>query len=306
MYGLSGTIQWLPLALAAIFLGTFTIIELNIATDPIIPLVVLRSRGVLVSCFAQLGFISARWTVLFFAPIYALAVRGLSPATAGAALIPTNVGFGLGGVLVGITHIRRAGSFWTACIVSLTCFAATLFALGLASGEDSPGWLYVSILLLNGLATGAALNYTLNHMLHLSVAREHFVATSLLGTFRGFAGSFGSAIGGGLFIRSLRGFLEEGFQRLDGRNDESRQELIWKLIGSPDIIWGPELDGGERKVAIEGYVAALRVLYGGAVVLAVAIIFVQAAAGRKPPSDQPASEREIRSAIASHDPELEA
>lgn len=96
-----------------VLLVIFVLTELKFANDPIIPVSVLKSRGMLLACFAQLGFMSARWMVLFYSPVYAIAVRGWGPATAGAMLIPTNLGFATGGLLVGGLHIKRAGSFLT-------------------------------------------------------------------------------------------------------------------------------------------------------------------------------------------------
>lgn len=55
---------------------------------------------------------SSRWMVLFYTPVYAIAVRGWVPAAAGTLLIPTNLGFATGGLIVGWLHIRRAGSFY--------------------------------------------------------------------------------------------------------------------------------------------------------------------------------------------------
>lgn len=54
----------------------------------------------------------ARWSVLFYTPVYAMAVRGWSPASAGLVLVPTNAGFGLGGLLVGWLHIRKTTSYY--------------------------------------------------------------------------------------------------------------------------------------------------------------------------------------------------
>lgn len=98
--------------ISLLVLGTFILIELYVAADPIIPVTVLKSRGALLSCIAQLGIMAARWMVLFYTPAYAIAIRGWSPASAGSILIPTNAGFALGGVLAGWLHIKRAGSFW--------------------------------------------------------------------------------------------------------------------------------------------------------------------------------------------------
>ena len=79
------------------------LIEYYVAADPIIPIAVIQNRGALLSCLAQLGFMAARWTVLFYAPITALAVFGFPPAASGSILIPTNLGFGSGGLLVGVS-----------------------------------------------------------------------------------------------------------------------------------------------------------------------------------------------------------
>lgn len=73
---------------------------------------VLRSRGTLLTCIATVGLMMSRWAVLFYLPVYAIAVRELSPTVAGTILIPTNAGFATGGVLVGWLHIKREGSFF--------------------------------------------------------------------------------------------------------------------------------------------------------------------------------------------------
>lgn len=103
---------WLPIVISAVLLITFILVEIYVAVDPIIPLTVLKSRGALCSCVAQLGVMTARWMVLFYAPLYAIAVRGWSLASAGSILIPTNLGFAIGGVVAGWLHIKRTGSFW--------------------------------------------------------------------------------------------------------------------------------------------------------------------------------------------------
>ncbi|KAI8966613.1 MFS general substrate transporter [Daldinia sp. FL1419] len=286
LYGLSGTIQAIPLFISLATLIIFVLVEYYVAVDPIIPISVIQNRGAVLTCVSQLGFMAARWTVLFYAPITALAVRGFTPATSGSILIPTNLGFGLGGLLVGWLHVRRTGSFWASCIISFVLFAASLFILSLASTPDIPISLYVVIVFLNGLFTGAALNYTLAHLLHLTLPDTHYIATSLLGTFRGFAGSFGSAIGGGIFARTLRESLERGFKAIDGPNGpEDRSELIRKLIGSPALVFNGGLGDKEQAIAVQGYVDGLKVLFQAAVVLSIIVSFVQAATGWKGPDD---------------------
>ena len=304
----SNTIKAVPLVLSVLCLVGFVTVEYRVATDPIIPLVVLQNRGILLSCLSQLGFMAARWTILYFAPIFVLAVRGLGPALAGTVLVATNAGFGTGGLLVGWLHVRRSGSFWLPCLVSLTFFGLTLFGVSFVSNAAAPAWLYLTLLFLNGFCTGAALNYTLAHLLHLAPHDMHFVGTGLLGTFRGFAGSFGTAIGGGVFMRTLGAALTKGLEALDGTDQLSpaRRELVKRLIGSPALVFGGGLSDAERMVAVAGYELSLRVLYRSAAAMCILVLVAQACTGWSEPVISEEEEAEIEEAIAEHDGATEA
>lgn len=341
LYGLAGTIQPFPIFLSFVSLGAFIFTEFYLVKHisggvPIVPLEVLCSRGVLLSCLSQLGVMAARWTILYYAPIYVLAVRGFSAATSGSALIPTNLGFGTGGLIVGWLHVRRAGHFWLPSVVSVVFFSSTLLIVGLLSRAhaDALGTAgYVLALFCNGFCTGAYLNYTLAHVLHLTRPSTHFIITSLLATFRGFSGSFGTSIGGGFFMRRLAIQLTDGFSQLDGGNLTSgRQLLITRLVGSPALVWGndalghPILTEAEREVAVLGYESALGHLYHWAALTAMVVIFIQAGTGWAAPKprlsstssvlpgsngvfsdgDETVDEEEIREAIIEHDASMEA
>lgn len=336
LYGLSGTIRPTFILASGISLLLFIATEAWYVPrvtggDPIVPLEVLRSRGVLFSCLAQLGVMAARWTVLYYAPIYVLAVRGFSAATSGSALIPTNLGFGSGGLVVGWLHVRRSGAFWLPSIVSLFLFAGSLSVVGILSKAHASGTgtaLYVLALFANGFCAGAYLNYTLAHLLHLTRPSTHFIITSLLATFRGFSGSFGTSIGGGFFMRRLSAKLADGFSLLDGGSlSSARRTLITQLVGSPALVFGNDgqghrvLDDAEREVAVSGYESALGELYRWAAIVALAVVLVQAGTGWAAPKPRPAvgaaeagavfsddeeDEEEILEAIAEHDATMEA
>ena len=131
------------------------------------------------------------------------------------------------------------------------------------------------VVFVNGFCTGSALNYTLAHLLHLTPPSTHYICTALLTTFRGFAGSFGSAIGGGLFTRTLKGSLEHGFQRNGGL--KGREDLVRKLLGSPITV--QQLVGVERSIAVKSYVKALSTLFLAGIALALIMGLVQAGTG---------------------------
>jgi len=132
----------------------------------------------------------------------------------------------------------------------------------------------------NGFCTGAALNYTLAHLLHLTLPQTQFIASSLITTFRGFASSFGSAIGGGLFSRALKSALEKGFKR---KGFVRKDELLKKLLGSPALV--ASLVGDEKEIAINSYVSALMVLFTFAGILALIAIVLQAGTGWDAPAE---------------------
>jgi predicted MFS family arabinose efflux permease len=282
LLGLSGPkILLTPLILSAVALPVFIMNEIHVATDPILPVSVLRSRGTLLTCFATLGFMMARWSILFYTPMYALAVRGWAPAVAGSILIPTNTGFATGGLLAGVFHIKRTGSFYLHSIISMALFPFTMVVLAFISTPTSPWTGYIVIVFLNGLITGAALNYALVHLLHLTNTDVHPIVISLLATFRGFAGSFGSAIGGGLFSRVLHKSLKNGFA---DAGLSHRAELIRRLLGSPALVG--KLEGKEKAIAVEAYQDAFKALFLSAVALSVVVVVLQASTGWKSPEQK--------------------
>ena len=268
-------IPLLPLFLSPIVFAAFILNEVYLASDPIIPISLLKSRGLLLTCLATVGYMMARWAVLFYTPTYAIAVRNWSPASAGAILVPTNAGFAFGGLLVGGLHIRRSGSFYVPTLVVYVLFPLTMVLLAVLSTHDSNKWLYVFDLLMSGALTGAALNYNLAHLLHLTPKSTHYVATSLLATFRGFSGSFGSAIGGGMFSRTLYNSLTRQFAERGIKDND----LVIRLLGSPALVGA--LEGVQKEVAVKGYEEALKLLFLSGAGLAALMIFVQAGTGWK-------------------------
>lgn len=289
LYALSSPkqIPILPVILSGVVLMMFVFTETYIAYDPIIPVSLLRSRGLLLTCLGTVGYMMARWAVLFYTPTYAIAVRQWSPATAGSILIPTNVGFAIGGILVGWLHIRRHGSFYMASVTVYALFPPTLIALAFLSTKNSNPALYVLMVLICGAVTGAALNYTLAHVLHMTPKSTHYIATSLVATFRGFAGSFGSAIGGGLFTRTLYTSLTTYFSE-KGLDDE--ETLIRQLLGSPAMVG--QLEGLEKEIAIRSYEDAIFTLFIAGAGLAILMVFVQAGTGWNSPREEKESASE--------------
>jgi predicted MFS family arabinose efflux permease len=274
-------ISAVPILFSLALFPIFLYQEIYRHPDPIIPVSILGSRGALLCCISTVGFMMARWSVLFYTPIFATAVRGWHPAKAGSLLVPTNAGFAIGSIASGGIHIRRAGSWYISTVVIYAIFPITLFALALVSTATSPTWMIVVFTFANGLCAGASLNYVLHHCLHLVLPEVRFIITSLLATFRGFSGTFGSAIGGGIFIRVLSRSLDQGFED-HGLGGPREKELIRRLVGSPRAVQG--LIGYQRDIAIASYTKAVQSLFFSGVALSLVMLLIQALTGSASPT----------------------
>lgn len=275
LYSLSSPrVQITPIILSFASLVLFVLVEANWAKQPIVPVSVLKSRGNILTGVATIGVMTARWGVLFYTPTYVLTLRGWSQASAGLTLVPTNLGFGLGGLLAGWLHIRRAGSFYAACLVTFVLFALSMFAVSWISTPSSNIYVYIAVLFFNGFLVGALLNYSLAHVLHLTAPATHIIVIPLNAMFRSLSGSFGSSISGGLFLRTLATTLSDEFAR---RGVTGKEGLIRQLIGTPILV--QRLTGVEREVALIGYETGLKTVYLAGGCLAVVMLVVQAGVG---------------------------
>ena len=267
-------IEYTPIILSAVILLLFILVESRYATDPIVPVAVLKSRGNFLTGLSTIGLMTARWGVLFYTPVYAIAVRDWSQASAGLMLLPTNGGFALGGIVVGWLHVRRAGSFYIPCLITYILFAVTLFMVAQLSTSESETWIYVIALFANGFCTGAAMNYTLAHVLHLTIPVTHVIVIPLNAMFRSLSGSFGSAVSGGLFARVLRSTLENDFA---DRKVKGKEQLIRQLLGTPALV--KRLVGVDKEVAMDGYTTAVKRLFVSGSILALIVTLLQAGTG---------------------------
>jgi len=239
-----------------------------------------RSKGNVLTGLATIGVMSARWSILFYSPVYAISVRGWSQASAGLMLLPTNTGFAIGGILVGWLHISKGGAFYISSLATYLLFALSLVFVSQIATPDSNVWIFVLALFVNGLLTGALLNYTLVHVLYLTHKNTHVIVLPLNAMFRSLSGSFGSSIAGGVFLRTLRAKLEEDFKNagLHGKGN-----LIDRLVGTPALV--KSLMGIDKDIALDGYVTALKALFLVGAGLAVVMALFQAGTGWTAPKE---------------------
>ena len=134
--------------------------------------------------------------------------------------------------------------------------------------------IYLSLLIFNGIATGATLNFTLGHI--LSTTSEKAIVTGLYATFRGLAPSAGAGLAGGILQRTLDSSLRRLFISYHrGENlNEADLKLIHRLKGSPNLVW--QLEGWQRQAGILAYEQAIKRVFWLAVGAAAMGAFLQA------------------------------
>lgn len=146
--------------------------------------------------------------------------------------------------------------------------------ISFALGPDSSIILFVIGSFFHGFFTGSAVSYSLVHILHLTPHSTHGMVPTLHGLFRGSAGSFGAAIGGGIFSRLLHSQLRRSF--LDRGLDEMK-ELLRQIAGNPRLV--SQLNGAEYDAAQEAYTVSLKGLFLAGLIATVAAVILQAFTG---------------------------
>ncbi|KAL6703416.1 hypothetical protein ACN47E_009675 [Coniothyrium glycines] len=212
---------------AAVCVLLFLAAEAWIAKEPIIPLVLLRQRGVIVPSFVTFFQTAAQVGLMFAIPLYFQVTAGASNTVAGAHLVPAVVGNAVGGILSGII-INKTGRY-KALILVATIASSSSYLLLILRWHGNTNWAESLYIFPGGFGTGivqSALFISLQAAIdpaYTAIAASTLYLTSSVGMLSGMAGV--SAV--------LQGTLRKGLaQRLDklGFSDQVKREIIGKAV----------------------------------------------------------------------------
>ncbi|SGY40478.1 BQ5605_C003g02384 [Microbotryum silenes-dioicae] len=148
-----------PTCLAPVFMLLFLYIEARIASEPLLPLGLLRQRTPL----AGLGVIMLQavtnWTLLYHLPIYFLAVEGSTASSAGAHLLPTSAAAALGGVSSGWI-IHKTGRYWEVGVTATMMGSLSILSIVFLH-PASPAWVKWLQILPFGFALSTSITTSL-------------------------------------------------------------------------------------------------------------------------------------------------
>jgi MFS family permease len=202
------------------------------AKDPLLPLPMLAEPSILRTNLFTACAHGCQVGLVTFLPLWLISVRGLTPAEAGAMLVPLSLGGGVGGLLAGRTMAR---SGWAAPVAAAGLGLATAGLVGVAAlGGLLPGWGLAGLLALVGLGMGCSYPVSqITVQVAAGPARLGAAAASVQ-----YARTLGAAVGTTLLGAVLFGALAAG--------DAAVAEMFVRLVREGPAAFLPGLAEAER------------------------------------------------------------
>ncbi|KAM0464473.1 hypothetical protein ACHAPV_002299 [Trichoderma viride] len=176
-----------------VLLGVFLAIEFRFAKLPLLPARLFRygrSTNILIFANILIGWIF--WGNMFVLPLYLQNVRGLSPAQAGALMLPMVITHGLTSGLTGIL-ISVIGRYKPVIVIGAACWV--LAAIGkMHFHQTTPFWEIIVVGVFDGISVGCSLQPVLVGLFAGSDAQDRAVLTGLRNFLRDFGGATGTTI----------------------------------------------------------------------------------------------------------------
>ncbi|KAI4250997.1 MAG: hypothetical protein LQ352_005131 [Teloschistes flavicans] len=233
------------LPLAALSMLVFIYVEANHASEPVIPVHLLLDRTVLAACLTNWFGTMCYYSILFYGPIY-FQVKGLSATAAGARLIPSSLGVGLGSVGCGLI-MRWTGRYYYLSILSQLILLASLVMYATMQ-LNTPAWEPFVAFLLSGVGYTGMLTITLLALIAAVAHKHQAVITSASYAFRSTGSTIGIAIASAVFQNILHHRLRTLFP--------NSPDLISRLSDSLDEI--QKLPPDSKGQVMDVYMEALR------------------------------------------------
>ncbi|KAI4097844.1 MAG: hypothetical protein LQ344_000116 [Seirophora lacunosa] len=248
------TVPWthplvlVSLPLSAVSLLVFIYIEAYYAAEPVIPVRLLLDRTVLSTCLTNWFSSMCQFAIYFYGPIY-FQVKGLSTTAAGARLIPSSVGLGVGSVGSGLI-MRSTGRYYILSVCSQVIILGAL-AIFATFNLDTPSWESFLAFFLIGIGYAMMLTITLLALIAAVSHAHQAVITSASYAFRSTGSAIGVTVASAVFQNILGSRLQSRFGHLPHSH-----ELIARLRDSLDEI--ARLPPGLKAQAMHVYLGALR------------------------------------------------
>ncbi|MCS0634769.1 MFS transporter [Streptomyces sp. LP05-1] len=273
--------------LGVVGLVAFVLVERRMGEAALLPLQLFRVRSFRLGTLLHFGMAIGMFGAMTTLPLYLQLAKGMSPMSAGLALLPTTVA----NVAVTLTVGRllaRTGRVKPCLVAGIGCFTAALLVFATLRA-DSPLW-YVSVgLVLMGAGLGASLQ-SMTTLAQSEVPRSDMgAATAAVNFFRSNGGTVGAAaflsvlfsLAGTWISERLATALRDGPVRRLAEEPENARLLSGVLrpdggVDLEDSAFLRDLPAPLARPFLEGYVSAMQVAFlaGAAVTLLAFLVAV--------------------------------
>jgi EmrB/QacA subfamily drug resistance transporter len=190
------------------------------ATDPIVPLHLLRTRTVAIASSAMFLATAALFSITVFVPLFLQTTTGATATEAGLLLIPAMIGIALSTTVSG-RLIARTGRYKVFPVAGLGLMTAALALLAVLAADPSRTATGVGLAVF-GLGFGMVTQVLVIAVQNAVERRELGVATATAGFFRALGGAVGAAVLGAVF--AARAGSPQG--RADALTPAARADVV--------------------------------------------------------------------------------
>jgi MFS family permease len=259
-----------PLSLIAgtVVLGTcFVLVEIKVASDPILAVRLMRARTPVLTAAANLLTTAAYFIIIFQLPLFYKAVLHLSAGETGRRLIPGAIGGSLGSVSIGLLMSFYGTYYRFMLMCSALLVVGTIFVRSL--GLESSLFAQFTVLIPCGIGYGGLLTTTLIALLKAVRKDEMASATGMSYLAR----ATGSILGISVSSNVLNTLLGARLVPVLGK------KMTERVKRDAELIWA--LDKHKRIAVLGIYVDCMHLLFAGAIILSVLGGLCAAAVERK-------------------------
>ncbi|KAI9775353.1 MAG: hypothetical protein M1839_001269 [Geoglossum umbratile] len=235
------------LPLSAVFLALFLYIEKNFASEPIIPLHLLRNQTVLAASLTYCFDHISAFGVLYYIPVY-IQLLGHNTTQAGLRLVPNSAGQAIGALAAGLI-MRKTGGYYRLNIVTHV-FTVVGSGLLIHISLPTPSWYPFFILAIIGLGFGSMLVINLTAVISSVLREEQALATSASFVFRSTGSTLGVTFASAVFQNVLREALSSRLGHLADANN-----IIASIRGNFQEI--ARVDPAIKQDVLDSYMVAL-------------------------------------------------
>ncbi|KAJ7856901.1 major facilitator superfamily domain-containing protein [Mycena leptocephala] len=240
-----------PLILAIVFFLSFLGVELSVAREPVMALVMLRQKIPVLVGASNFLVSACNFSVTYFFPMWFQVVTLESAATAGLHLMPNSVSMSTGAVFAG-WMMQRTGRYKNINLIfGIFPFVGAVL-ISLMREDSGPIQSWLSIIPL-GFGNAVVLQTMMIALFANLPESQMAVGTGFAQLFRGIGQVGGVAISSAIFQTCLDTELRKRI------HTPGAEELIMKIRRSSEIVrtLGPE----QQRNARDSYAIALRMVY---------------------------------------------